>query len=193
MRFNFAWLALAIGLIGCAGQLYAFHGTLLQPPLSIADFALTNQDGQTTRLSEYRGKLVLLFFGYTHCPDACPLTLAHFKNIRNDLGADAAQVRFVLVTVDPERDTPAQLKEYLSQFDASFIGLTAGADALAPVYRAYGVSIEQILDDEHSHDAVAHTSAVFLLDGQGQIRLIYTDIPWEDITSDIRFLLKQQA
>jgi protein SCO1/2 len=207
-------LALAIGLAACGGRPYTFHGTWLEPALPAANFALTNQDGQTIRLSDFRGQLVLLFFGYTHCPDACPTTLAQFKQIRNALGANAARTRFVLVTVDPARDTPERLKEYLAQFDSSFVGLTGSADALAPVYRAYGVSVEAILADElapasalrtdsalagdsHSHTtptgtvaAVAHTSSVFLLDDKGQVRLIYTDIPWQDVAADIRYLLK---
>ena len=200
MRFKFAFwvlLALAIGLAGCGGSPFKFHGTQLQPPLSVPDLALTNQDGQTARLTDYHGKLVLLFFGYTHCQDACPLTLAEFKNIRDGLGADAARVRFVFVTVDPLRDTPEQLKEYLAQFDSSFIGLTGSSAALTVMYRAYGVGVEKILAAEHSPSGMSatldHTSSVYLLDDQSQVRLIYTDIPWQDMAADIRFLLNKQG
>ena len=196
VKFKFPFwvlLVLAIGLAGCGGSPYKFHGTQLQPPLSAPDLALTNQDGQTTRLSEYHGKWVLLFFGYTHCPDACPLTLAQFKNIRDQLSADAARVRFVFVTVDPVRDTPEQLKEYLAQFDPSFVGLTGNSAALTLMYHAYGVGVEKILAAENApHGTSAtfdHTSSVYLLDDQSQVRFIYTDIPWQDMAADIRFLL----
>ncbi len=195
-------LALALGLAGC--QPYTFHGTLLEPPLEAQDFALTNQDGQAARVSDFRGSFVLLFFGYTQCPDACPATLAQFKQIRGELGGKADSVRFVMVTVDPARDTPERLKEYLAQFDPSFIGLTGSADALQPVYSAYWVSVEAIMADEadadtHAHVeaagtqaavAVAHTSSVFLIDAEGRLRLIYTDIPWQDMAADIRQVLQ---
>lgn len=194
-------LALAIGLAACNSQPYTFHGALLEPPAARADFALTNQDGQTMRLSDFRGNLVLLFFGYTHCPDVCPTTLAQFKQLRAQLGEQANRVQFVFITVDPERDTPERLKEYLAQFDLSFIGLTGSADMLQPVYKEYGTSVEEIMASEtaaaHSHDStpdtantlVAHTSSVFLLDRKGQVQLIYTGVPWQDIAADVRHLL----
>ncbi len=200
MKFRFAlfaWLLLAIALAGCGSQAPAFHGTLLQPPLAVADFALTNQDGQTMHLNDFRGSPTLLFFGYTNCPDACPITLAQFKQIRGTLGADAARVRFVFVTVDPARDTPAQMKQYLANFDPTFIGLTAAPETLAQVYHAYGISVEKIMPSEHAQHGmpgmVAHTSSVFLLDDQGQVRLIYTDIPWQDVATDLRFFLTKSA
>ena len=201
--FRAACLALTIALIGCS-QPYKFHGTLLTPPLKTSDFVLTNQDGQSFQLNDLRGKWTLLFFGYTFCPDACPLTLAHFRQIRNALGAsDATQVQFVLITVDPRRDSPTRLKEYLAQFDVTFIGLTGNQDSLALVYRSYGVSVEKILADEnsaaqnHSHDDVtalfAHTSAIYLLDTSGQVRLIYTAVPWQDVAEDVRHLLAARS
>ncbi len=190
----FALLLCAIALAGCGSEPPAFHGTVLEPPLAANDFILVNQDGQTTHLSDFRGSPVLLFFGYTHCPDACPMTLAWFKQIHIALGADAARVRFVLVTVDPERDTPVQMKQYLANFDSSFIGLTADSETLAQMYHAYGIAVEKTMPDEHSqHDAsffVTHTSSVFLLDDKEQLRLIYTDVPWQDMVTDLRAFIK---
>lgn len=172
---------LALALTAC-GQPYTFHGTLLEPPLATDDFALVDQNGQATRLSDYNGQLVLLFFGYADCPDACPATLAQFKQIRAELGDRADRVSFVLITVDPERDTPERLKEYLAQFDPSFVGLTGSAGALQSVYREYGVSVQPAV-------TLAHTSSVFLLDREGRVQLIYTDIPWQDTAADLRHLL----
>lgn len=180
-RLLISAFVLALALTAC-GQPYTFHGTLLEPPLVTSDFALVDQNGQAARLSDYRGQLVLLFFGYTDCPDACPATLAQFKQIRAQLDKEADRVSFVLITVDPERDTSERLKEYLAQFDSSFVGLTGSADALQSVYRDYGVSVEPGV-------ALAHTSSVFLLDREGRVQLIYTDIPWQDTAADLRHLL----
>lgn len=198
-------LVLLLALIGC-GQAYTFHGTRLEPPLPPAEFTLTDQHEQTMRLSDFRGQFVLLFFGYTHCPDACPLTLGQFKEIRNTLGDDAARVRFVMITVDPARDTPERMREYLAQFDLSFIGLTGSEEALAAVYRAYGVSVEAILgetvstlnatdhhhhssDDSASTTTLAHTSSVYLLDKEGRARLIFTGLPWQDMLADLKQMM----
>ncbi len=200
MKVKLVPFALVLGtlvLVGCATQPPAFHGTSLQPPVSVADFALTDQHGQTTHLSDFRNSPALLFFGYTNCPDACPITLAQFKQIRSALGPDAARVHFVFVTVDPARDTPAQMEQYLANFDSSFIGLTAAPETLAQVYRAFGIQVEKIMPDEHSHSSmsgmVSHTSSVFLLDEKGQVRLLYGGAPWEDIVADLRFFLKAPA
>jgi protein SCO1/2 len=103
------------------------------------EFALTGTDGQTVRLSDFRGRVVLLFFGYTYCPDACPLTVAKVTQALGLLGEQRQQVRFVFITTDAERDTPARLREWLGGFDAAFVGLRGSDARLAEVEKRYGV------------------------------------------------------
>ncbi len=182
---------LALGLAGC--QPYTFHGTLLEPPSPAADFALTNQDGQTARLSDFRGNFVLLFFGYTHCPDVCPATLTQFKRVKADLGKDAERVMFALVTVDPERDTPERLKEYLSQFDPSFVGLTGSLADLEPVWKSYGVYREKQTGEGAAGYLMDHTARIYAVDARGNLRLTYTmDTDTNDLTQDVRYLTEEK-
>src|SRR5512135_226101 len=117
-------LALVLGGWGIYKVSYRFHGSVIDPPVRAADFSLIDQNGASYRLSDQKGKTVLLFFGYTHCPDECPGTLAQFKQIKQLLGKKADQVEFAMITVDPERDTVGQLRNYVPGFDPSFIGLT---------------------------------------------------------------------
>jgi protein SCO1/2 len=184
-------LFLALGALVLAGcQSYPFHGTVLNPPPVAADWALTNQDGQTTRLSDYRGRLVLLFFGYTHCPDVCPTTLAQFKTIRAKLGGQADRVRFLFITVDPERDTPAVLKEFLALFDPNFIGLTGTTADLEPVWKSYGVYHEK--RTEGSTYLVDHTARIYVIDGRGSLRLTWlsdASQTADEMVQDIQHLL----
>ena len=177
----------SLAFYGCADQPHTFHGTQLQPPMTFADFALTNQDNQAMRMSDYRGNWVLVYFGYTNCPDECPLTLAQFKKIHDDLGTDAAHARFVFVTVDPVRDTPEQMKAYLGQFDPSFIGLTGTPATLNLMYAKYGVAAEA------NQDKFNHTNAMYLFDDQGQLSLIYTGVDWQNVAADLRVLLKKRV
>ena len=127
------------------------------------DFALPADDGQTARLSDYRGKVVLLYFGYTNCPDFCPNTMAVLRKARADLGAQGDQVQVLLVTTDPARDTPERMANYLAAFDPTFIGLT-GADAdLQTVYSRYGVTVMD--------EGTTHATRVYVVDGAGNLRL----------------------
>lgn len=194
----FLLLTIVAGLIGWqVGQRlrpYQFHGRVLQSPEPAPDFELTGPGGQRVRLSDFRGKVVLLFFGYTFCPDVCPTTLAEFKRIHDALGKDAAQVDFVFITVDPERDTPARLKERLQIFDPSFIGLTGDPDTLARVWQAYGIYQEKVeAEGSAAGYLMNHTSSTLLVDPAGNLRLAYSfGTPYEDIVHDIRELLKRR-
>ena len=184
-------------LAGCSRLPFgapSFNGTLLDPPTPASDFTLTTQEGETYQLSSRQGQVVLLFFGYTFCPDVCPTTLAEFKRIHDALGKDAAQVDFVFITVDPERDTPARLKERLQIFDPSFIGLTGDPDTLARVWQAYGIYQEKVeAEGSAAGYLMNHTSSTLLVDPAGNLRLAYSfGTPYEDIVHDIRELLKRR-
>jgi protein SCO1/2 len=200
-------VGIALGLtMAVAGTLlfvqpYAFRGSLIDPAVPASDFALTDQNGQPFRLSEQTGKVVLLFFGYTHCPDACPTTLTQFKQIRAQLGGDADRVQFILVTVDPERDTPERLRDYVSAFDPAFIGLTSSVSEMETVWKNYGVYREKRAAGDasagstgHTHAddeyAVDHTTRIYAIDRQGNLRLTYTiDTAAEDVAQDVQHLL----
>jgi len=180
-------------LLAACGQAYQFHGTLFGPPRAAADFALTNQDGQTARLSDYRGQLVLLFFGYTHCPDACPTTLAQFKQVRAQLGSQADRVRFVFITVDPERDTPERLRQYLAAFDPAFIGLTGATADLEAVWKGYGVYREKrAVGGTAAGYLMDHTARIYAVDARGNLRLTWLlDTDTADLLQDVRHLLEE--
>lgn len=135
------------------------------------DFSLTDQDGQTFRLSQDRGHPVALFFGYTNCTDVCPATLAHLARARAELVRQGKDFRVVFVTVDPRRDTPGRMKSWLGQFDPSFVGVTGTEAQLAPVYRAYHVWYQALPKTNEGLEAVeAHTATITILDAGGHIK-----------------------
>lgn len=174
---------------------------VVNPPYMVKDFTLTDQRGQSLSLSALKGKVTALFFGYTHCPDVCPATLAYFKQVKSQLGAQADNVRFVFISVDAERDTPAVIKDYLGNFDADFIGLTGTDAALQSVAAQFG-SAYKIPEHDHNEGEghkesvasdnyfVEHTSPTYLIDEQGLLRLLYFYGAAPDaITSGVRQLL----
>src|SRR4030066_388480 len=135
-----AMLLLAVVLITALGYTWyksanpTFHGSLISPPQPAADFSLTSQTGGTVHLSDFRGKYVLIFFGYTNCTSECPLTMGFLKQMHDKLGTSADQTQVILISTDPDRDTPEVLGAYLSHFDPSFIGVTSSQADLQPVW-----------------------------------------------------------
>lgn len=171
----------------------AFHGTTLEPLEPAPDFELTTHAGASYHLSDRDGRVVLLFFGYTYCPDVCPTTLAEFNRIHESLGAKAERVDFVFITVDPERDTPARLAQHLAVFNPAFIGLTDDEATLTPVWEDYGVYWAKAESETQASDYLMdHTSVTYLVDTDGNLRLVYSfGTPAEDIAADIRQLLRR--
>lgn len=172
---------------------YTFKGALIEPPVAAQSFSLFDQHGEPFTLEEQRGKVVLLFFGYTNCPDVCPATLGKYKQIAALLGEDAQSVRFIMITADPRRDTPDKLGSYVTAFNPDFIGLWGPEHILEAVYANYWVGVEEEpVEDEHSTDyLVAHTSRVFLVDPEGMLRLTYPgEIGAEAMADDIAQILK---
>ena len=174
-------------------QPYKFRGALIDPALPAAAIELPVTTGGTFRLSNHAGRIVLIFFGYTSCPDVCPTTLSDLKQVRETLGEDADQVQVVFITVDPERDTLGRMADYLSLFDQGDIGLTGDIEQLEPVWQAYGVY--RAVDTASQTAAgylVDHSSRVYLIDQQGNLRLTYTfGTPPEDIAADVAYLLEE--
>ena len=189
-RLAAAAAALMSGLAAAAAEAPAFKAGLFDPPRPAPDFSLQGTDGRELRMSQYRGKVVLLAFGYSSCTAVCPVTLATFAEARRALGPAAADVQVVYVTVDPERDVPARLQAFLHNFDASFIGGTGTAQQLAGVRRDYGISAQKIpARDSYSY---SHSSFTYLIDRSGRIRALmpYGHSP-EDYVNDLRLLLKE--
>jgi protein SCO1/2 len=167
---------------------------VFNPPRPAPEFALKGTDGTDFKLSRYRGKVVALGFGYTFCPDVCPTTLAELAQARKKLGADAKDFQVIYVTVDPERDSAARLKTYLSAFDDSFLGATGTPEQLAGVRKAYGISIAKKTVEGHpSAYLVHHSSFVYFIDREGRLRamLPFGGRTVDDIAHDIRALLKK--
>ena len=170
----------------------AFHGTVIQSPDVVADFTLTSSTGDQLSLSDLRGKVVLLYFGYTFCPDACPTTLNELKKVPPALGDRADEVQVVMVTVDPQRDTPEVLREYLSYFDPSFLGLTGTEEEVLAAATPLGIYFSAHEGSAATGYLVDHTTSVLAIDKDGYLRLLYSfETPGEDIAADMRHLVRQ--
>jgi len=173
------------------GGAYTFKGSLIDPPVPAADFSLTDQHGELFQLSAQKGKVVLIFFGYTNCPDVCPITLTDFKRIKSELGDQAEEVRFVFITVDPERDTVERLSTYLPSYDPDFYGLTGGREQLEQVWKSYGVYQAHQEGGSAAGYLVDHTARIYAIDQQGNWRLTYPfEMEREAVLEDVRHLLK---
>lgn len=170
-------------------------GTRLEPPRTVANFTLTSHEGEPLSLSDLEGKIVLLYFGYTFCPDICPASLADFVHVKRNLGEQADQVAFVFVSVDGERDTPDVLARYLSAFDPQFIGLTGEEQEIRKIGVDYGLFFEKVEVEGTSADyLVDHTAASFLIDSERQLSVIYAyGTPPEVISNDILTFLAGSA
>jgi protein SCO1/2 len=172
---------------------FAYQGVLIDPPALAPDISLVDQDGSPFHLDDQRGKFVLVFFGYTHCPDVCPITLSEFKQVKAALGERAGQVEFVFITVDPERDTPERIQGYLANFDPEFIGLTGTEQQLEEVWRAYGVYQERQDSGSAAGYLVDHSARTYLIDSQGQWRLNYPfGMGSEKMIRDVEHILKEK-
>jgi protein SCO1/2 len=167
------------------------HGTLLEPPLPAADFTLTSAAGPV-RLADLEGKVVVLFFGYTFCPDVCPTTMVRLGQVMELLGRDAERVQVVMITVDPERDTPERLAEYTRAFHPSFIGLTGTPEEIARVAAAYGIYHAKAAGSEATGYLVDHSSTTTVVDRRGGVRLLWPfNVPTEGLAADLKVLLRK--
>lgn len=163
----------------------AFHGSRITPHQPAGDFSLTSQTGNTINLSDFHGKYVLLYFGFTNCTSECPLTMGFLKQMHDKLGSLADKTQVVMISTDPARDTPTALGDFLSHFDPSFVGLTSSMENLQPVWSEYGVTV---LDNGETH-----SSYTYLIDPQGNLIATYPLLQNADgITSDIRNLIRGQ-
>ncbi|MFT7462197.1 MAG: protein SCO1/2 [Pseudohongiellaceae bacterium] len=170
---------------------HLFRGREFFDATDAADFSLANQHGDRFALSDHRGEVVLLFFGYIHCPDVCPATLSIWTKLEEQLGEDAQNVSFLFVTVDPTRDSPERMKAQLAPFGEHIQGLTGSKEALAPLYEAYDVRREAQSIGSGGAYLMDHNPETLLIDPQGRLRLRYIfGTPAVDIADDVRWLLR---
>lgn len=191
------WIAVVVvAALGVATALFLFAphtyaGAVLQSPSRAPALSgLEFHTGERADLSAMRGDVVLVYFGYTHCPDVCPTTLAAAARAREALGAEAGRVHVVMITVDPERDTAPVLAEYLSFFDESFLGVTGSERALREAATVYGIYAEKAEGTPASGYLVDHTATLMAIDPDGFIRVLYpTDVKPDELAADLVELL----
>jgi protein SCO1/2 len=171
-------------------------GTVIDPPMVLSDFTLpSSEGGAALSLSALRGKPVLLYFGYTFCPDVCPTTLTELVRVKEDLGNKGDQLAVLMVSVDPERDTPAVLERYMKAFDTSFIGMTGDEATLRRVGPEYGLFYQrQAVSGSSAAYLMDHSAAAYLIDQAGQLRMVYSyGTPHTVIAPDVERLLAEQS
>jgi protein SCO1/2 len=169
-----------------------FKSGSFEPARMAPDFELDSSSGAPFMLSRYRGKVVALAFGFTHCVRICPTTLATLAQVSTKLGADANKLQVVFVTVDPERDSAARLREFLGLFNPSFLGVTGTSSQLEALRQAYGITIDrEATPDERLGYQVHHSSSILLIDREGKLRLFVPfGKPADHIVHDVKLLLR---
>ena len=192
-----ASVAVLLGAVLIAMLVFVFgsrapvlNGTYLEPPMDSQDFELVSADGPV-RKSSFQGKLVVIFFGYTFCPDVCPTTLTRLRATMDLLGTAANDVQVLMVSVDPERDTPDRVSSYARGFNPAFIGVTGSPEDIDKVAADYGVFHAMAEGSAETGYLVDHTDAVMVLDRDGNTRLIWSfEITPEEMANNLRYLIK---
>lgn len=193
--FAGALVAAALVAAGCkdvfAPPKSPFHGVDVTGAEMGADFRLTDHNGKARSLDDFRGKAVAIFFGYTHCPDVCPTTLSDMAKALQILGPDAARVQVLFVTVDPRRDTPELLRQYVPAFNPTFLGLYGDAAATSKVTRDFKIYAQERPGKDPGQYTLDHSAQTLVFDRQGRLRLLlpYGSEPAK-IASDLRVLLE---
>ena len=171
MRLALAMLLAGLLLAACDSKGPTFEATDITGAELGRELHLTDHNGTPRTLADFRGKVLVVFFGFTHCPDVCPTTLAELARARKLLGADAERVQVVMVTVDPERDTPQVLRQYVTALDPTFLGLTGDSEAIARTAREFKVFYQKSSSSGQNY-SVDHSSGTFVFDPAGRIRLL---------------------
>jgi protein SCO1 len=194
LRF-FVALALSVAMFGCdqlapPSDKAPFQGVDITGADYARTLALPDQDGKPRTLDDFKGKVTVVFFGYTQCPDVCPTTMVELAQVKKALGKDGERVQGVFVTVDPERDTPETLKAYMANFDPSFVALRGTLEqtkAAAKEFKVFYAKVPGKVEGSYTFD---HTAASYVLDTKGKVRLfVRYGSPPEALTADIKALL----
>lgn len=186
--------ALAIGACDRSAPEPTYHARDITGVMPALAFTLSDGSAAPITAATFRGKTVLVFFGYTHCPDVCPTTLANLTQVLTGLGPAADSVRVLFVSVDPQRDTPKLLKAYAAAFAPQIVGLTGTDAELTDVVKRYRVAYRRDKPDANGEYAVYHSSAIFIFDAEGRARLLATVAESvSDLTEDLRTLANHPA
>ena len=181
----------ALPLAGCGAGGPKFEASDVTGSSFGRDFALEDPKGNVRRLADFRGKAVVLFFGYTQCPDVCPTTLATLSEAMQRLGSEAERVQVLFVTVDPERDTAALLEQYVPAFDPRFLGLRGDADATARTAKEFKVIYQKVPGASPGSYTMDHSAGSFVFDPQGRLRLYVANGQGPEVFAhDLRELLR---
>jgi protein SCO1 len=179
--------------VGCAPPQPGFKNTDVTGADCCKDFRLTDHNGKVRTLADFRGKAVVMFFGYTQCPDVCPTTMLEMKAVLQQLGADAQRVQVLFVTVDPERDTRELLSSYVPAFDPSFLGLYGDMETTAKTAKEFRVFYQKQPGSTPSSYTMDHTAGSYVFDPQGRVRLfVRHGDGGANLVADLRTLLKQE-
>lgn len=170
----------------------SYNGQEINSTNPVTNFTLTGPGGESVSLVDFRGKVIMLYFGYTFCPDVCPATMVELRTAVDELGRQADDVQVLMVTLDPERDTPEVLEKYVAHFNPSFIGLTGTEDEVIAASAPLGIFYEKEAGSAASGYLVNHTATVMVLDKRGHLRLVYPfGTSGEDMAADLRHLVRK--
>ncbi len=185
-------LALCLSLFACGQAGEKFKNTDLTGLDYASDFKLNDHHGKPRSLADFKGKLVVMFFGYTQCPDVCPTTMSEMAAVMKAMGADADKIQVIFVTIDPERDTKELLAAYVPNFDARFLGMYGDTAATAKVAKEFKVFYQKVQSKNSEHYTMDHTAGSYVFDSQGRIRLFLRHGQGADgIVHDLKLLMKQ--
>jgi len=187
-------LASTVLFTACSEQKPAFAAIDVTGADYAKDFSLTDHNGQARSIKDFQGKVVVMFFGYTQCPDVCPTSMAEIAEVRKQLGKDGEKVQALFVTVDPERDTPEVLKGYMGNFDPTFLALYATPDKLAATAKDFKVYYKKVEGKTPTSYTMDHSAGSYIYDTKGALRL-YTRYGTgvQPLVSDIKLLLKEAS
>ena len=171
---------------------HTFHGTVFQSPEEASNFTLNVADGKTVKLSDFRGKIVLVYFGYTFCPDVCPATLGAVTQALKNLGDKADDVQVIMVSVDPARDTPEKLAEYVKHFNPTFIGGTNTPEEIASIASLYGIFYQVSGETTSNGDyLIDHTATLLAIDRDGFLKVVFPfGITSDELADDLKYMLR---
>ena len=180
-----------VALSACSPDKPAFKGVDITGADYARDFALADPNGQTRTIRDFAGKVVVVFFGYTQCPDVCPTTLQELLEVRRMLGADGEKLQAVFITVDPERDTPELLKAYMANFDPSFVALRPTSEQLQPLLKDFKIYAKPVAGKTATSYTMDHSAQSYIYDPQGRLRLYSRyGSGAQAVADDARLLLK---
>jgi len=185
-----SFLLLISTLLQSCNEPVTWHGSDVAGMLPDLEFSLVGPGGKNVDASSLRGKPVVVFFGFTSCPDVCPTTLTQLSVVMKKLGPQADQIQVLLVSVDPDRDTPEVMQRYTASFGSWLLGLTGPEDALETLRKAYGVYAAMESSDSKGAYNVMHSAAIFAFDAKGRARVLISDVSDSDaVASDFQQLI----